>query len=211
MGALDDFYEVRQTFNHQGGQDALFVGTYQCTLTPTNPPNSTQLANQWITDVLPLITAIMHDSWTATLISVVDLNDSEDFFDGTVTDVGTLSGSGLPPVTAVGVRSKRMEVGVNRSRHQLPLGHAAWLGSDGSMTQAARDSCYFLVQQLGMEIVGPNATEYTPVVVRKTYEDHVLVDVELRGIALGQWFINRYFTTQKSRQDYLWQVPVEPE
>lgn len=211
MGSVNDFYEIRQEFSHGGGQNAILTMHYRCTIQGSSAPNSIQLGIEWGDNIRVLITPLIADNWTATNINIVNLNEATDFWDAAVADQGELSAACLPPVLAVGIRSSRNDIGVNRSHHQLPMGDVSWVAPDGSMTEAARDSIYFLQQAMGMEITAPNGTEYTPVIIRKIYTNHVLTDIELRSNVLGQWQINRWFGTQKSRQDYAWEVADEPE
>lgn len=85
------------------------------------------------------------------------------------------------------------------------------LATDGSLTEASRDAFYFLVRNFGLPLTSPGGAEFTPCTVEKTYVSGVLTSVVVRSELTGQWQINRWLGTQKTRQSYLWEVPDEPE
>jgi hypothetical protein len=210
--AVNDNYRLTATLLHSSGQEAVFSGFYRAQGGGTGTPNAFALNRGWREDVGSLIDDVLHSSWSGVQVDVVNLNDDQDFNQSGWTITGQLSGTGLPPTVAVGLRSPKQGTGNNRSRHNLPLLNAAALSTAGHMTVEARDSLYFLQQSLGTEIVDDTTQHpYLPITCRLVYSEGVLVSNQLVEVVTGQWFVNTTFGTMKSRQDYSWALAEEPE
>lgn len=209
---VGDIFEVRPIAIHTGGQTAEPTWFYRCTSLGTGTGISGDLSRAFDEDVLQNMIVVTENNWTWNRIEVVNLDDALDFDELLIVGgTGDLTGGSLPSVLAVAIRSKKQATAFNRSRHQLPLLDQASFGSDGSLSLTARDSLFFVQQALGTEVDrASNDATFEPVTVKKTYVDGVLTDVIVRAVVLGQWEVNRQFGTQKSRQDYLWELAEEP-
>lgn len=208
--ALNDIFGLTASWVHSSGQVAQFAQDYELTALGSDSNDAQSLRDVWYADMADLISNRQHPSWTLNHIAVRNYMDDEDFSES-FPDISGLEGGGaLPSFIAVGFRSPRKASGVNRGRHNLPTGSAAMLASDGSLTATARDYHYFIQQQLGLPLIDVDGATYTPVIARKTYVNGELTSVVRVVDVTGQWQIDRYFTTQKSRQGYLWEVAEEP-
>lgn len=209
--ALDDLYEVTQQLVFTSGERAVSVFSYICTDNGNGVGTADELVTAFRVSIWGVMQSDLCDQWTSEFWEARNLNDDEDWYRFEGSESGDLTGDALPAVLAVGFRSPKQDTGKNRSHHQLPLLDQTTLAGDGSMTVAARDAMYFTQQAMGLPIV--NATqmsEFTPCTVKKVYDGGVLVSASLRSVVTGQWSINRYFSTQKSRQSLNWEVAEEP-
>lgn len=207
---LNSIYEVVLNLVNNNGEGASGVWHYKQTEEGVLPGAAALLATVFLSDLVSLIYPVMHDNWLATTLDVVNLNDDTDWHQVSITVPGDLSALPMAPVVAVSLRSPKQDTGFNRGGKRLPLLQSLDLGSDGSISEAGRDSLFFLVAQMGLELDNGIGDEWTPVTVEKTYIDGELVLATVRAVLLGQWEVNRWPGTQKGRQTYLWQVPDEP-
>lgn len=205
------FYEAVISGVIGSDQDFSIVLTYACTEQGADGGGADDLANVLESDLVPLLTAAMATNKSITNIFVQNLSATSEWHAGTISEAGTLSGTPLPPVLAVGFRSPKQNPGINRSRHNLPLGVTAWITSGGSIDILLADAVlYPLQQQLGLPLVTAGDSEFTPIIVTKNYVDGEFSSATYRATVTGQWSVNAWPTTIKTRQSYLWYVIDEP-
>lgn len=209
--AQDDLFEVVLRGTHGTVQEWQAAFKYQCTNVGSGDGGAEDLSAAFELVLIPLLQDAMVGDIIMTNITVQNYDDLDDQHNKSITYTGELSGDPMPPVVAVGLRSPKSGRGLNRSRHNLPLGSSGWFGGDGSIDIDLADNVlYPLQQQLGLEIDGADSSEWTPVTFTKVYSGGVLTGVTFRSTALGQWSTNVWPTTVKSRQPYQWQVVDEP-
>jgi hypothetical protein len=184
---------------------------YSCSSVGSGDGSANDLSAAFEDVLVPLLQDAMVSDVNMTNITVQNYNTLTDQHNKSITYVGSLSGDPMPPVLAVGMRSPKNGRGLNRSRHNLPLGSSGWFGGDGSIDIDLADAVlYPLQQQLGIEITGPDSSVWFPVTFTKVYSEGVIVAAVFRAFAVGQWSVNVWPTTVKSRQPYEWRVVEEP-
>lgn len=208
--ALNDMFEIVISGSHSGGQGFSMTSFYKCVALGDEPGTAEDIGDVFDSAIIPLMQDLMVSAWSLDTMFIKNLNNPSDYLEETLTLAGELAGNGVAPVLAVGIRSPRQDIGVNRGRHQLPFGERTWFLPDGSIDPTARDSMFTLVQNLGIQLGFGGSSQWVPFVIEKQYTEGVFTGYVERGDLLGQWTVNTWFTTQKTRQSYSWEVPEEP-
>lgn len=207
--SVGDVYELRLTATHTTGETSVNVWHYEVDENPTGPSGADDLINSYASFVASTLTAQTSVQWTYTNLFAFNLDEDEDWSDSPISFQGAAPGNGLPAQLAVAFRSPKQNTGVNRSAKRLPLGNVSSIDGNGRLGLPFRDNCFFIQQSLGLPVASPTNV-YIPVTVQKQYVDRVFVGYVIRAVVVGQWEINRAFSTQKSRQEYMWEVAEEP-
>lgn len=207
--ALNETYELRLTATHNFGETSESVWHYEVVAQNGDPSSATALAALFQTLVVTTLTPQTSGLWTYSNIAVRNLDDETDWADAPISLQGGAPNNGLPTFVVVAFRSPRQDTGVNRAAKRLPLGDHSSLGGNGRLNPVFLSNCFFIQQALGLPIADAD-NQYSPVTVKKNYIDKVFVGYDIRAVVTGQWEINSAFSTQKSRQEYRWEVAEEP-
>ncbi len=203
--AINDFFEVKVAWTHGFGQEANWVFHVRCTALGSGSGDSPNLRIITVNSINSLFPSVTGTPWTPGFVEVQNLNDDSDFSGGGLSYTPGLTGGPIPSFLAVGIRSVKQAENHNRARANLPLGEASWIGTNGALTEAALELVEPIAAFAGsIRVAASTGEQWTPVTVKKLYENGQRVGVELRSVVNGNWEIDSEFTTVKSRQRYAW-------
>lgn len=174
--------------------------------TVTTGFDAENVADNLVAGLFDLITDVMHQDHDLSKVSTINLDDITDVNVTNPSLSGEFTGSRLPLTSAVGFRSQWPGRGFNRASKRLPLGNASWNDANGSLTAVARTACAPIAESLGQVLTLGGGT-LTPITALLTYSAGELVSWVKRADVSGDWELNVWFTTQKSRAVYSWVDP----
>lgn len=165
-----------------------------------------EVADNFVANLLDDILSGMQDQISCNNVATVDLGDDDNWNVTNPSADGALTGDLMPTTLAMGFRSPWPGPGYNRAAKRLPVGLVSWLATDGSWSSSFDTIPATIAASLGADMTLTDGT-LRPVTVKKTYSMGAYVSAERRAFVDGDWEWNRFPTTGKARQVYLWEDP----
>ena len=203
MASIGDIYQAKVTTLMNQGQTALTVMYYEvvsggASLTAEN------VADEIDTNILAAMQAAMSIQNSINRIFTINGMDNSDFNDTNPNRTGTRTGFSPPLMLAAGIRGPWPGPGYHRARHNLPVGSMTALQDDGLWNAAFKTELLALAQLFGDVLVNANGN-VSPITIQGSFT--LGVSPTKRADAVGDWDVNDFSTTMKSRQPYFWSGP----
>lgn len=204
MASVGDIYQSKVSFQLTQGQVGLAVMYYEVISGGTNL-TAENVADEIDTNLLSPLQALMPAPWNMDRIFTINGMDNDDFNDTNPSRTGSLGGFTPPLFLSMGIRGPFPGPGMHRARHNLPGGNTSSLQGDGVWVAAFKNSLLALAQVFGDQFENANGL-IEPVTIAGSF---VLgTPPAKRASAVGEWEVNQFATTMKSRQSYAWEAPT---
>lgn len=200
MASIGDVYRIITSWNVANDETARSVFHYQV-VELTGSINAENVNDEMDTNLYSILQDLMPGGISINGSYALNMNDPDDFNITNPSRVGELAGDPLPSILAVGFRSPWPGPGKRRARHQFPIGTQGNFGPSSGVATAFRTLCDPLAIALGAQFELTDGA-IDPVIVQSGWTPGFAPVVQ--GSARGQWEINAQWTTQKTRQTYLW-------
>lgn len=202
--SVGDIYQLTTHYLHNTGVSANNVWYYEVSV-QGGSLDAENVADEFITEVLPLIAALWPNNWSCNRVYCINGMDNEDFNDTNPAVSGAVGGTGLPSFLAIALRSNWPGPGTRRGTKRIPGGVTSAMDDNGVWTGGFVTDIQALTVQLGLSLE-MGGGQVAPVTIQGNFQLGV-TPVFNRNL-LGQWEYNQRVMTQVTRKSTnLWTAP----
>lgn len=200
--AVGDLYEVKARWTNAlpGAGGSLLVKHYQVDV-QGGAITAANVADDVVLNLIEhIVGQLFPDNWGCNQVSVQNLMDSQDFAVTNPGLQGTVTGTALPPVLAIGYRGPFPGRGFHRASCRIPGLVTSDLADNGQWASSAQVPIAAVAPLFGLplELAGGLLSPCT--ITPAHTVNGALVPAVFRATAQGPWEYNTTVTTQKSRQ-----------
>jgi len=204
MATVGDIYRVECHCLHPSGVSAISVFYYEF-ISGDAAFDAEDAANEVIDNILAETLGALSNNSRWNRVDSINGMDNDDFFSTNPDDVGILSGNPLAAQIAAAMRSPWNGPGTRRANKRFMLGLSIHIdGIDGIWDSGLQTELSDLAVNLGAQLENANGF-IRPCTIVGAFA--LGVSPTRNEIIAGKWELNKFPSTQKTRQDYSWVLP----